>query len=208
MSKNHEAKPDSFNYNNVDYILLTYVLEKASGKKFKDLLQDNILTPLHLTNTGVLAEATIIPNLAYGYHNYTYGEGTSQDTLYNDPLVYLSNYAGAGAVYSTTEDLYKLVQGLKTNKLLSKKTTALLLNKPHGKAYIPYARGYPTLGFYFNDRTFAKPVLERRGSINGFNSLLLFDQDFSKVIIILANTDTGDLELIGDKVYQAMDELK
>ncbi|WP_167855128.1 hypothetical protein [Hymenobacter wooponensis] len=47
-------------------------------------------------------------------------------------------------------------------------------------------------------------MLERRGSINGFNSVLLTDPEFRKVVILLTNTDTGDLELIGDKLYREL----
>ncbi|OKL40133.1 serine hydrolase domain-containing protein [Pontibacter flavimaris] len=194
----------SFNYNNVDYIVLSRILEIVSQKSYAELLRSNILQPLGMENTGVIVESEVIPNLAYGYHNYTFGSGSKQDTLYNDPLVYLSNYAGAGAVYSTTVDLNKLVQALKTNKLLSVKSKSSFLTKPQKSKFIEYARGYPTIGFYLNDKTFSKPVMERRGSINGFNSLLLMDKDFKNGVIILTNTDTGDLEEIGDKVYKEL----
>ena len=202
------VKAASFNYNNVDYIVLTRILEKVSQKPFAVLLKENILNPLNMDDTEVISESKIISNLAYGYHNYTFGSGSKQDTLYNDPLVYLSNYAGAGAVYSTTDDLYKLALALKTNKLLAAKTTSTFLIKPQKDKYIDYARGYPTIGFYYNDRTFSKPALERRGSINGFNSLLLIDETFNNVVIILANTDTGDLEQIGDKIYKEVELLR
>ncbi len=198
----------SFNYNNVDYIVLSRILEIVSQRPFAELLRSNILEPLRMGNTGVIVESEVIPNLAYGYHNYTFGSGSKKDTLYNDPLIYLSNYTGAGAVYSTTDDLYRFVQGLKTNKLLSAKTTASFLTKPQTGAFIEYARGYPTIGFYLNNKTFSKPVLERRGSINGFNSLLLMDNEFKNGVIILTNTDTGDLEKMGDHVFREIELLR
>ncbi len=161
-----------------------------------------------MDDTGVISESEIISNLAYGYHNYTFGSGNKQDTLYNDPLVYLSNYAGAGAVYSTADDLFTLVLSLKTNKLLAAKTISTFLTKPQNDEYIDYARGYSTIEFYYNNKTFSKPVLERRGSINGFSSLLLIGKNFDNVVIVLANTDTGDLEQIGDKIYKEVELLR
>lgn len=202
--KKEAGTVSSFNYNNVDYIVLSRILEIVSQKPYAELLRSNILKPLGMENTGLIVESEVISNLAYGYHNYTFGSGSKQDTLYNDPLVYLSNYTGAGAVYSTTGDLYKLVQALKTNKLLSVKTKSSFLTKPQKSKFIEYARGYPTIGFYLNDKTFSKPVLERRGSINGFNSLMLMDCELENVVIILTNTDTGDLEEIGDKVFKEL----
>jgi len=198
------ASPAAFNYNNVDYILLTRVLEVAAKRPYPVLLQEQILQPLGMANSGVVSEARIISGLAYGYHNYSYGSGKKEVPLNNDPPIYLSNYAGAGAMYSTPDDLYKLVLALRDNRLLSAKTTELL-KKPQQLGFVVYARGRPTLGFYVNDKTFARPVLERRGSINGFNSVLLTDEEFNKVVILLANTDTGDLELMGDKIYTALE---
>ena len=203
--KDEKNPAASFNYNNVDYVLLTRVLEVVSKKSFVQLVQANIFTPLKMTNSGVLSEAKIIPNLAYGYHNYTFGRGSSKDTLRNDSR-YISNYAGAGAIYSTVTDLYSMVQALRTNTLLSAKTTNTFLIKPQpATAYLDYARGYPTIGFYFNDKTLPEPVLERRGSIDGFNSVLLTDKEFKKIVLILTNTDQGDLEIIGDKIYKALE---
>lgn len=199
-----ESRPvASFNYNNVDYVLLTRVLETVSKQSFANLVQANIFTPLKMINSGVINEEKVIPNLAYGYHNYTFGRGSSKDTLRNDSR-YISNYAGAGAIYSTVTDLHKMVQALQANTLLSAKTTHAFLVKPQQTTYLDYARGYPTIGFYFNDKSLPEPVLERRGSIDGFNSVLLTDKDFKKVVIILTNTDTGDLEIIGDKIYKVL----
>ena len=189
-----------FNYNNVDYILLTRVLEVVSKKSYPELVRENILEPLGMRNSGMISEEQIISGLAYGYHNYSFGSGTPNLPLKNDPPVYLSNYAGAGAIYSTASDLLKLVQALKANKLLARKTTALLTT-PQQKGFVEYARGYPAIGFYCNDKTFPRPVLERRGSINGFNAVLLTDKSFSKVVILLANTDAADLEVVGDQLY-------
>lgn len=192
----------TFNYNNVDYIVLTHLLETVTKKPFAALVQANILTPLQMHDSGVVNEARIIPHLAYGYHNYTFGTGSVKDTLRNDRR-YVANYAGAGALYSTATDLYKLVQGLRTHTLLSVKIIETYLLKPQNPKFLEYTRGYPTIGFFYNDKTFATPLLERRGSIDGFNSALLTNPDFTKVVIILTNTDQADLEKLGDAVYNA-----
>lgn len=191
----------TFNYNNVDYILLTRLLEVVAKQSYAELVQSAILSPAGMTHSGVLAEEQVVPGLAYGYHNYSFGDSTARRPLRNDAPTYLSNYAGAGAMYSTTGDLFRLVEALRQHKLLNAASIVLLTSPQPSGSFVPYARGYPTLGFYYNDKAFAWPVLERRGSINGFNSALLTDAAFRRVVILLTNTDTGDLELIGDKLY-------
>ena len=202
---NDTLKKVSFNYNNVDFVLLTRILELVTKQTFRQLLQENILTPLKMMNTGLIRESTIIPNLAYGYHNYTFGSGSNKDTLYNDGPIYLSNYSGAGAMYSTTDDIYFLTQALKTYRLISKETTEQFVLKPQKDIYLKYGRGYPTLGFYINTQSFAFPILERAGNINGYNSLLLTDTSFDKVVILLTNTDTGDMHKLGDTLFKLPD---
>lgn len=202
VAKDSTQKAHTFNYNNVDYIVLTAVLEAVTKKSYAALLQAKILTPLQMRDTGVLAEARVIPRLAYGYHNYTFGKGSAEDTLRNDRR-YLSNYAGAGALYSTTADLYKLVQGLQAHRLVSAATSEAYLLKPQQTTFTEYARGYSTIGFFYNDKAVTTPLLERRGSIDGFNSVLLTNKEFTKVLIILTNTDQADLEKFGDKIYNA-----
>ena len=190
----------AFNYNNVDYLVLTRLLEVVAQKSYAALVQENILSPLKMSRSGMVSEERVTPGLAYGYHNYSFGAGPPNQPLTNDAPIYLSNYGGAGAIYSTAADLLKLVQALGENKLLSPQFTALLVT-PQQKGFVEYARGYPALGFYCNDKIFLQPVLERRGSINGFNAVLLTDKTFRQVVILLANTDAADLEVLGDQLY-------
>jgi teichoic acid D-alanine hydrolase len=196
-----EGATVTFNYNNVDYIVLTRLLEVVSKQPYAKLVRRAIFDPAGMAHSGVLAEEQVVPGLAYGYHNYSFGDSTARRPLRNDSPTYLSNYAGAGAIYSTAGDLLRLVEALRQHKLLSAASTVLLTRPQQPGSFVPYARGYPTLGFYYNDKALERPVLERRGSINGFNSALLTDPTFSRVVILLANTDTGDLELIGDELY-------
>ena len=47
-------EPDTaFDYNNVNYIILGMILEKATGQTYHEVIQDMILDPLHLTHTMV-----------------------------------------------------------------------------------------------------------------------------------------------------------
>ncbi|MGS2763823.1 serine hydrolase domain-containing protein [Sinomicrobium sp. M5D2P9] len=191
--------PGTFNYNNVDYVLLTRILETVTGKTFAQHIQSNIIDPLGLKNTGMVEESGIIEQLAYGYHNYTFGTGHASDPLYNDRR-YLSNYYGAGALYSTTEDIFKLLKALQQNILISEKTREELVIRAQMDHYVDWLDGKPTYGFFIN----ADGLLGRSGNIDGFNSLILTDKTFQDMVMILANTDTGDLTKIGKEIFELM----
>ncbi|HEX2846992.1 MAG TPA: serine hydrolase domain-containing protein [Chitinophagaceae bacterium] len=190
-----------FNYNNVDFVLLSKVIEGVTQKTFARSVQEMILDPLNLENTGFVNEEGIIKNLAYGYHNYSFGKGEKNKPLYNDRR-YISNYAGAGAIYSTTEDLYKLLAALKANKLISEKAMEQFVLTPQTDEYVDWLSGKPTFGFYFDAKR-KEPVLRRSGSIDGSNSEIIINRSLDKILIILCNTDTADLESLANKIYFA-----
>ena len=56
-----------FNYSNSGYVLLGYLIEKISGQTYADFLQQNIFTPLGMTDTGIDSNAAILPQRAQGY---------------------------------------------------------------------------------------------------------------------------------------------
>ena len=192
----------SFNYNNVDYILLSKIIENITKEDFEQAIEKLILDPLDLKNTGFVKESDIIPNLAYGYHNYSFGEGSKDDPLYNDSR-YLSNYYGAGAMYSTTEDLYKFIDAIKNNLLLTLKTKNQLLLSTQNEEYIDWLSGKPTLGFFYDE---TDNTYRRSGSIDGFNSSIIISKDFNQILIILCNTDTANLENLALEIFKKASE--
>ena len=100
-------------YSDSGYILLTYIIEKVSGKKYEEFLQEHIFDPLDMKDTGYDSYKRIIKNRALGY--IVDGE------LSNADYINMSYESGCGALYSTVEDLYKWDRALSSEKLISKK---------------------------------------------------------------------------------------
>src|SRR6185369_11378886 len=90
---------EKFQYSNSGYILLGYLIEKITGKSYEQVLQNKILTPLKMNNTGYDHNSTVIKNKASGYNKLG---NTFQNANYVDMSIPFS----AGAIYSTVEDLY------------------------------------------------------------------------------------------------------
>jgi CubicO group peptidase (beta-lactamase class C family) len=116
-----QFKPgEKFSYSNTGYKLLHDIVEKVSGKSFEAFLQENILAPLRMTNTGVLVKPgirqLILKNRAAGY---TDGVGPMENAPWVHPT-----YAGGVGIYATVEDLNLWGQAWLTDKLLSKLETA------------------------------------------------------------------------------------
>lgn len=200
ISKDPDADRTGFNYNNVDYVLLSKIVETVTGLEYDAAVQLSIIDPLGLMDTGVVDESAVIGRLAYGYHNYSFGRGGPDDPLRNDRRV-VSNYFGAGQMYSTTHDLYTFLSALRDDEVLSRQSRLDYLERPQSEEWVDWLQGRPTYGFYYDARTFSEPVLRRSGNIDGFNSYVITDLDFEDVLIVLCNTDTGDLKRISNEAF-------
>lgn len=171
-----------FHYDNSGYFLLGAILEHATGKKYEVLLQENILTPVGMHDTGYDDWSTIIPKRASGYEE-------TLDGIENAPYLDMSLPYAAGSLYSTVEDLYKWDQALYTDRLLSPDLKQ--------KLFTPNLENY---GFGWLIRTIpkdepgaGKTMIAHGGGINGFNTSEVRLVDDHDLIVIFNNTPGASL---------------
>jgi hypothetical protein len=98
-------------YDNSGFFLLGYIVEKVSGETYADFLNQAFFRPLSMTNTGVHRSDHKLDNEALGYK---FEDGRFSKALNWD----MSRAGGAGALYSTVEDLYRWNEGIFTGKVL------------------------------------------------------------------------------------------
>ena len=181
---------DHYSYNNSGYILLTYIVEKVSGKSYGQYLNENIFKPLKMLNTGVDSPIPIIKNRAAGYSK----EG---DTLVNAPYTDMAWTQGAGVLYSTVEDLYRWHRALQQGALLSKESLKTLM-----AAHVPMesSNEYYGYGFWHVKNTQLGSLIGHRGKTVGFHSAYYYYPEHELVIIILSNFMFAPLKDILDEV--------
>ena len=93
------APGEEFNYNNSAFIMAAEIVERVSGLDFPTFIKENIFLPLDMNNSYVRRDpTTIIPRATQGYSNGEFGYVESGD---------LYAAYGAGAIYTTPEDLSK-----------------------------------------------------------------------------------------------------
>lgn len=109
---------EKWEYNNGGYVLLSHIVERASGKEYAQFMQENIFQPLGMNNTFVSYDDARLKTArrAIGYYKEWYGLKVS------DYLAPLKLYNGAGSLFSTVEDLYKWDQALYTENLVKAAT--------------------------------------------------------------------------------------
>lgn len=188
-----EFEPGSeYKYSNTGYVMLGAVIEKVTGKTYETVLQENILTPLEMTNSGYEHNDVKMTNQAIGYDN---AFGSVDVSKYIDMTIPFS----AGAMYSTTEDMYKWDRALYTGILLSaemkaKMFTPFLKNYAYGWNVVP-AKVSPT------DE---KIIYTHSGGINGFNTNIIRVESDNLVIIVLSNYSNGQASKISNDISKIM----
>ncbi len=169
---------ERYAYNNSGYFLLGVVIEKIAGKKYEQALQDMILTPLGLKDTGYDWPQRIIPRRASGYR----GRG---DALAHAPALDMQQPYAAGAMYSTVEDLLKWDQALYTDKLLPAAAKTIM--------WTPFLENY-AYGWNFaaaSPTTFGHRRMMHGGGINGFSAMIIRVPDSNVTAIVLSNNESA-----------------
>jgi CubicO group peptidase (beta-lactamase class C family) len=171
-----------FHYNNSGYFLLGAILEHVTGKSYEALLQESILGPLGMKDTGFDHFADVLPRRASGYQR-------GLDEASNAPYLDMSLPYAAGSLYSTVEDLYKWDQALYNDKLLP----AALKEKLFTPGLDHYGYGWDIRELPADQPGAGQKVIFHEGGINGFNTLeerLIRDH---VLILVLNNTPGANL---------------
>jgi CubicO group peptidase (beta-lactamase class C family) len=165
---------EKWNYSNSGYILLGHIIEKAAGESFESFLQKSLLDPLKMQNTGYDLHHKILKNRATGYSQ---GGNGKVNSVYLDMTI----PHAAGAMYSTTEDLYLWNEALFGDKLLSAKSREAMMTVVKND----YAYG---LGV---NKALNRPMISHGGGINGFNTFLARFPAEKVTVVVLRNIDGG-----------------
>ncbi len=184
---------ERFNYSNSGYALLGAIIEEVTGKSYEEVLHEQILTPLKMTNTGVDNPRNLLKNRAAGYDKHG-------STFVNANYIDMSLAYTGGGIYSTVEDLYRWDQALYTEKLLPKKYMELIFDQ-----HIPAWGRHYGYGWMMGEMSIGNTkdkikTIEHDGVINGFNALILRIPSDRSSIILLNNTGGAPLYEISKAV--------
>ena len=173
------APGERFNYSNTGYIVLAALIERASGQPYERFLQEKILDPLDLKQTGSDTFTAVIPRRASGYRPLPGGI-----QLRNADYIDMTVPIGGGSLYSTTEDLARWTQALFGGKLLSARSLKKMTRPV--KSNYAYGVRVVTVG--------ERLMYEHPGAIDGFNCAVMYFPESKTAVIVLANVN-GDVHL-------------
>ena len=169
----------SLKYSSSGFVCLALVLEAVSGRSYVQLLEENILKPAGMADSGVLRSGVAVDGLASGYRNARSNEvpplGIAPEVL-----------EGAGSLYTTVGDLARFDQALNEKRILSQRTQDLMLTRQTGDRALGWSM----------DEQGGKYFPWHKGSYRGFTAVFVRQIHRHEMIAILSNDqDTDVLEL-------------
>jgi CubicO group peptidase (beta-lactamase class C family) len=183
------APGTKWSYCNSGYFLLGYIIEKASGKTYKEYIEENFFKPLNMTGSCYGNDSKVIKNRASGYQ-------TNGDEVINARYVSMLVPYSAGAIQSTVEDLFKWNQALHSYKLLRKET----LEKAFADYKLPSGKGTGYGYGWMLQQVQGSPTIEHGGSINGFQSNALYLPQEDVFVAVFSNSNAKSPDLVSTKM--------
>ena len=192
-----------FSYCNLNYNLLGAIIEKASGERFFDYIDENIMSPLGLNasyNLTKIDSTRLVKALRYdskekkfkkdgSIYNYQYFEKQLKDYRLGEST---ACFSPSGGVKISAVDLAKYMMmhinyGEYDGKRIISKTSELEMWKPLASD-TTYALGF------FCDKKILKgeSVIGVRGSAHGIHSMMLFNPEKKFGIVVICNGCTAD----------------
>lgn len=174
---------EKFVYSNTGYHTLAYIIETITRKSYETVLQEYILDPLGMKNTGVDKHRPIIKNRAYGYFK---GFGDYFNADFRD----MSAITGVGNIYSTVEDMFLFDQALYTETLLPKKYMDLVFTKHISDLDYGgfYGYGWELIEKPIGNTSKMIETIGHSGSMQGFTALFTRIPSSNSSIVFFNNT--------------------
>jgi hypothetical protein len=167
---------EKWDYNNYGYILLAYIIEKASGMDYLSYLQKAIFSESGMTLTTDQKDLPRQPAVGYT------GIGTDSIFPVKDET-YPAWFKGAVGLYSSTNDLYKFLRSVFTCRLFPRQTLNLMLDtciSTH-KGNLLWTAGWQKSEIDGHD------FYSHGGSAEGFSTIAGYMPDDDITITILSN---------------------
>src|SRR5690242_10060937 len=175
----------SWSYSNSGYSLLGYIIEKVTNTSYEQAVRDYIFSPLKMTNSGF--DFTHLKNFdkTIGYLVLN-----ARDTV-RAPIVDSTVSFSAGAIYSTTGDLYRWSHTLENNTILSA--------SQQNEAYTPVKNNY---GYGWQiDSIDGKRRVAHGGGIPGYITIISRVPADEVTIILLSNASNETIGAICNSIY-------
>ncbi|MEZ6097207.1 MAG: serine hydrolase [Pirellulaceae bacterium] len=200
-----------YRYSSFGYNLLGSIAEKATGKRFPELLSEYVLTPCKMQQTVVDDAFTIIPNRSRGYirpsstllQSLPAGHTLTAGQLYNSTLHDTSMKIPGGGLLSTAEDLVRFASAVNSNVVVDDTLKAEMWTEQETRTGKKTGYG---LGWGIGKRL-DRSAVSHSGGQSGTSTLLVLLPDENIAVAIMCNLQGTNLNNLASSVLKlALDD--
>ena len=180
-----------YEYSNSNYNLLAEIVERVTGESFRSWMQANVFEPLQMRHTFVGDDhREVIPGRATSYAS---AEGAYREEVFLD-----SDY-GSGGMYSTVEDLARLLSRLGTAEASGSEVARQMRQRGvlAGGDTLRYALGLYVDTYRGQDR------VQHSGSVAGYRTFAAYYPELDVGVVVLGNDGGLNPVRAGNDVVEA-----
>ena len=169
---------ERYMYSNSNFTLLSLIAERATGKRWKDLLEELVFKPAGLGHTYLKDDiGQLVPRQVYAYHDN--GDGSFSYTPISFSLY------GPTSVHSNARDLSRLLEMYRKGTVFPEEAVGLLFERPvlADGSVSSYGGG---LEFGTHN---GRPYYGHGGVDSGYRAQVMTFPEEELDIVVLANTD-------------------
>ncbi len=193
------AKPGTkFNYSTYGYTLLGCVLEGATSQKYVDFVRENVFKPTRMEHTQADDFFAVIPHRTRWYHKDKSG------IVHNAGVLDSSYKIPGGGLISSADDIAQFEAAILADKLLKRTTREVMwtvLQPTEGQA------SHYALGWFVAEK-FGLRTAGHTGGQQGTDTAFLMAPDRRAGVVVLANMDNVNTNLLADEILKIMLDLK
>jgi CubicO group peptidase (beta-lactamase class C family) len=178
----------SFHYSSSGFVCLALVLEAVTRRSYAQLLEESILQPSGMTDSGLLRDKVPVDGLATGYRE------SDGKTIVAPLGVAPEVLEGAGSLYTTVRDLWRFDQALENEHILSRAMQDLMFARQNGDRSFGWSLGEQD-GKYFP---------WHKGSFRGFTAVFVRQVHRHEMIAILSNDQDADVLELRTRVLRLL----
>ena len=172
-------------YNNANFYVLGYLIEKLSGMTYANYITENIFKPAGMMRSYVGKEEAIVPNRTSGYLNFRLG-------VQNTRVTTIESLYSSGGIQSTAGDMLKWNRALISGKLIKAESVALLFTP---QTLLSGKQTKYGMGFHLQDVR-GSVAYRHGGLVEGFTSETLYLPAEDVYVVMLLNVETSKIPIV------------
>ncbi len=189
------APDERWNYSNLGYGILDYIIERASGQSYPDFMRDEVFRPLGLTRTSV--------DIGPGLEDFT---ATRYATDQSPIPFYDFDHPGGSAVFSSAHDLvrfgmFHLGRDLPEQRRIISDASIEAMRQPIRESAPTDAYG---LGWVMRDLPGGLRLQRHGGGMGGVRTELAIAPEENAAVVVLSNSATPLTGYISNLIWHTL----